>query len=65
MEARPFKDANHDLRKSQLEAAAQAVPRLQEAAVQVGMQPGWFCCHGCMRMHMLRHMEDAVGIIIS
>jgi hypothetical protein len=35
MEARPFKDTNYDLRKAQLEAAVQAVPRLQEAAVQV------------------------------
>lgn len=35
MEARPFKDANYELRKAQLEAAVQAVPRLQEAAVQV------------------------------
>ncbi|WIA14707.1 hypothetical protein OEZ85_003200 [Tetradesmus obliquus] len=34
MEARPFKDANYELRKAQLEAAVQAVPRLQEAAVQ-------------------------------
>jgi hypothetical protein len=38
MEARPFKDANYDLRKSQLEAAVQAVPWLQEAAVQVGLR---------------------------
>jgi hypothetical protein len=41
MEARPFKDANYDLRKSQLEAAVQAVPRLQEAAVQVHVQLGF------------------------
>jgi hypothetical protein len=65
MEARPFKDANYDLRKSQLEAAVQAVPRLQEAAVQVGLQPGWFCCDGCMRMHVPQHRKDAVGNIIS
>jgi hypothetical protein len=38
MEARPFKDANYELRKAQLEAAVQAVPRLQEAAVQVCLQ---------------------------
>lgn len=35
MEARPFKDANYDLRRAQMEAGVQAVPRLQESAVQV------------------------------
>lgn len=35
MEARPFKDANYDLKRMQLEAAIQAVPSLQDAAVQV------------------------------
>jgi hypothetical protein len=35
MEARPFKDAAYELRRAQLHAAAQAVPRLAEAAVQV------------------------------
>jgi len=32
----PFKDAAYDLKRVTLEAAAQAVPVLQEAAVQVG-----------------------------
>ena len=33
-EARPFKDAGYDLMRARLERPVQAVPRLQEAAVQ-------------------------------
>lgn len=35
MEARPFKDANYDLKRAQLETGIQAVPRLKDAAIQV------------------------------
>lgn len=55
MEARPFKDANYDLKRVQLETGIQAVARLRDVAIQVSgvVSAGWFL-RACSSRHKIK-----------